>query len=72
MQSIFPSVTKFGMAALLPHEKLSAVYQGNKIQVLADGEFTGSDYREKILKSAREDSVQGFSECKAVRAQCMG
>lgn len=57
MQSIFPSVTKFGMAALLPHEKLSAVYQGNKIQVLADGEFTGSDYREKILKSAREDSV---------------
>lgn len=57
MQGIFPSITKFGMAALLPHEKLSAEYRGNEIQVLADGQFTDSNNREKILKFAREDSV---------------
>ena len=57
MQSIFPSVTKFGMAALLPHETLSVEYHGNEIQVLADGQSTDSGHREKVLKSAREDSV---------------
>lgn len=57
MQSIFPSVTKFGMAALLPHETLSAEYHGNEIQVLADGQSTESGHRDKVLKSAREDSV---------------
>ncbi len=57
MQGIFPTVTKYGMAALLPHERLSAEYQGDEIKVLVDGQPTESSYREKILKSEREDSV---------------
>lgn len=57
MQGIFPTVTKFGMAALLPHEKLSVELLTNGIEVFADGQMTESPYRERILKSDREDSV---------------
>ena len=57
MQGIFPTITKFGMAALLPHERLSAKYQGDEIKVFADGQSTESGYRDKILKSVRKDSV---------------
>lgn len=57
MQGIFPTITKFGMAALLPHEKLSVELRGDSIKVLADGQLTESNYRDKILKSVREDSV---------------
>ena len=57
MQGIFPTITKFGMAALLPHEKLSTELRGSNIEVFADGQITESDYRDKILKSDREDSV---------------
>lgn len=57
MQGIFPTITKFGMAALLPHEKLSVELRGDNIKVLADGQLTESNYRDKILRSVREDSV---------------
>ena len=57
MQAIFPSYTKYGMAALLPHSKLSASIQGNKIAVLADGMATGSEGRDKVLKAAHKQSV---------------
>ena len=57
MQSIFPTITKFGMAALLPHEKLSVKFQGNIVDVFADGKSTESNDRDRILKSDREDSV---------------
>lgn len=57
MQSIFPTITKFGMAALLPHEKLSVKFQGNIVDVFADGKGTESHDRDRILKSDREDSV---------------
>ena len=57
MQSIFPTITKFGMAALLPHEKLSVKFQGNIVDVFADGKGTESHDRDRILKSEREDSV---------------
>jgi len=57
MQGIFPTITKFGMAALLPHEKLSVEFRGDNIKVLADGQLTEGNYRDKILKSVREDSV---------------
>lgn len=57
MQSIFPTITKFGMAALLPHEQLSVELRGNQIEVLADGQMTESDDRDKVLKSGREDSI---------------
>lgn len=57
MQSIFPSITKFGMAALLPHRELSVAMQGDTLAVLADGQATASGYREKVLKAANKDSV---------------
>lgn len=47
VQSVFPSATKFGMAALLPHEQLQMT---DDIKVLCDGEPTdGTAGREKIL-----------------------
>lgn len=57
MQGIIPTITKFGMAALLPHEKLSVELQGNVVEVFADGQSTESNYRDRILKTDREDSV---------------
>ena len=57
MQGIFPTITKFGMAALLPHEKLSVELQGNVVEVFADGQSTDSHDRDRILKTDREDSV---------------
>ena len=57
MQGIFPTITRFGMAALLPHEKLSVELQGNIVDVFADGKSTESHDRDRILKSDREDSV---------------
>lgn len=57
MQSIFPSVTKFGMAALLPHKELNIEYRNDKVTVFADGQFTESNYRDKILKSVNPNSI---------------
>lgn len=57
MQGIFPTITKFGMAALLPHEHLSAEQHGDIIKVLADGQSTDSNYRDKVLKAANPNSV---------------
>jgi uncharacterized protein (TIGR02687 family) len=61
MQSIFPSITKFGMAALLPHKELTAEIKSTtkteRLAVLADGTSTESNYREKILKTENAESV---------------
>ncbi len=57
MQSIFPSITKFGMAALLPHKKLTAELRNDILTVLADGQSTASGYRDKVLKSEDPASV---------------
>lgn len=55
---VFPTETRFGMAALLPHEKLSVVKGSQKLlAVLADGMSTEAQNREKILKQAEENSV---------------
>lgn len=49
MQAVFPSITKFGMAALLPHENLQLT---ENVKVLCDGMSTeGNANREKILCS---------------------
>jgi len=56
-QSIFPSITKFGMAALLPHKQLSVVEKNGMLLVFADGLSTESPYRDKILKLANSKSV---------------
>lgn len=56
--SIFPSITKFGMAALLPHDQLSITVKDNgNVAVLADGQPTDSGYRDKLLKGANPNSV---------------
>ena len=48
MQSVFPSVTKFGMAALLPHDELTI---NDDMKILCDGLPTEStENRDKILK----------------------
>ena len=57
MQGIYPTITKFGMAALLPHEQLSAEQHGDIIKVLADGQSTDSNYRDKVLKAANPNSI---------------
>ena len=55
MQSVFPSATKFGMAALLPHKALQI---SDDIKVLCDDEPTeGTTGREKILRKAHEGNV---------------
>lgn len=55
MQSVFPSVTKFGMAALLPGGELSV---NGEMEVLVDGMPTRSTAeREKVLCSADSASA---------------
>ena len=55
---IFPTVTKFGMAALLPHKQLSVGERSNgDLQILADGMSTDAGNRDKVLKAAKINSV---------------
>ncbi len=60
MQAVFPTITKFGMAALLPHKTLSVELKSGKserLAVLADGKSTEAPYRDKLLKAADPASV---------------
>lgn len=58
MEAIFPTVTKYGMAALLPHNKLEVVDKGaGELAMLADGLSTDAGYRDKVLKAANSASV---------------
>lgn len=58
IQGIFPTITKFGMAALLPHKKLNVVQKpGGGVAVLADGSPTEMPDRGNVLKSAHTASV---------------
>ena len=57
MQGIFPSITKFGMAALLPHKALTAELKNEVLNVLADGQSTASTNRDKVLKGVNPASV---------------
>ena len=55
MQGVFPTITKFGMAALLPHKELSVELKSGKTErlaVLADGQSTEAPNRDKLLKAA--------------------
>lgn len=57
-QGIFPTITKFGMAALLPHSKLNVVQKTNGgVSVLVDGASTEMPNRDKVLKTAHSASV---------------
>ena len=60
MQGIFPTITKFGMAALLPHNQLSVELKQGKTErlaVLADGQSTEANNRDKLLKARNPQSV---------------
>lgn len=57
-EGIFPTVTKYGMAALLPHKNLTVEPRENgALQVLADGMSTEAGNRDKVLKQFNENSV---------------
>lgn len=57
-EAIFPTITKFGMAALLPHKRLEITEKGSGVLgIAADGVPTDAAYRDKILKSAKSNSV---------------
>ena len=56
--SILPSITKLGMASLLPHEKIEIKTSEKDFTVLVDGKACNDRVkREKILKEYDEDSV---------------
>ena len=60
MQAVFPTITKFGMAALLPHKSLSVELRTGKsdrLAVVADGQSTEANNRDKLLKAADKASV---------------
>ena len=57
MQGIFPTITKFGMAALLPHDKLTVEVKNEQLFVMADGMSTASLNRDAVLKNANPASV---------------
>jgi uncharacterized protein (TIGR02687 family) len=55
MQAMFPSITKFGMAALLPNREISTT---NKTEVLVDGKSTiNTAKRDAILQDTNSKSV---------------
>lgn len=57
VQGIFPTITKFGMAALLPHKELEVELHGEVLKVMADGVSTDAGHRDKILKAEKPNSV---------------
>lgn len=58
MCGVFPTITPYGMAALLPHRELTVSEKaGGGLAVLADGQSTESTNRDKVLKSAEPNSV---------------
>lgn len=55
IQSVLPSVTKFGMAALLPHQKMQIT---EDVKVLCDGASTeGTENREKVLNATHTGNL---------------
>ena len=56
-QGIFPTITKFGMSALLPHKSLEASVQNGSVKVLIDGHSSEMNDRDGLLKSYSENSA---------------
>lgn len=61
MQSTFPSITKFGMAALLPNKSISVEVKSTakteRLAVLVDGMSSEANNREKVLQTKNINSV---------------
>lgn len=74
MISTIPSITKFGMAALLPNNGLEVTHDG-KYAVLINGMSTESGFRETVLQSKYPDSIAlTYSDFKksGARDRCKG
>lgn len=56
IQGIFPTVTKFGMAALLPNKVIYPEETAGNLKVMVDGQLSDAQNRDKILKAANPDS----------------
>lgn len=56
-QAIFPTITKFGMAALLPKRKMSLENKNNTLRVMLDGNSSDATYRDSILKQYNPNSI---------------
>ena len=56
-QGIYPTITKYGMAALLPHRILEVVENNGMTKVLVNGHSSEMSDRDGILKSYSENSV---------------
>ena len=56
-QAQFPTITKFGMAALLPKRNLTIENKNSTLRILADGSSTESTNRDAVLKQANPKSV---------------
>lgn len=56
-QGIYPTITKYGMAALLPHKTLEVIENNGTTKVLVDGHSSEMSNRDGILKSYSENSV---------------
>ena len=64
MQGIFPTITKFGMAALLPHKELSVELKSGKTErlaVLADGQSTEANNRDKLSVCCGTSRIRPYS-----------
>ena len=58
MCGIFPTITPYGMAALLPHKKLTVQPKnGSGLAVLADDQPTDAGNRGKVLQNYNKNSV---------------
>lgn len=68
MQSVFPSATKFGMAALLPHSSLELT---DDIKVNCDGVSTaGTASRDKLLKGLNpKNAAVKYSDLMAMKKE---
>lgn len=56
-QAIYPTITKFGMAALLPKKNISLENKNGSLRVLVDGNTSEMSDRDAILKAANPNSV---------------
>lgn len=56
-QGIYSTITKYGMAALLPHKTLEGFENNGTTKVLVDGHSSEMSDRDGILKSYSENSV---------------
>lgn len=56
-QGIFPTITKYGMAALLPHQSLEVQVKNGSTKVYVDGHTSEMSDRDGLLKVYSEKSV---------------